>query len=130
MAVELSPGVVLVLAPSGRDAAVIASLLRPAGIASEVVLDFAAAVAKAPQAAGLAVTEEAFLRLESASLLEWVEEQPPWSDFPVILLRARGAAEVPKTQRLIDRLGNVTVLERPLHPTTLIAAARSAERAR
>jgi signal transduction histidine kinase/CheY-like chemotaxis protein len=123
-------GRLLILAPSGRDASVIASLLSPAGIESEVIADFAAAAHKAPAAAGLVVAEEAFQRQDSAPLLDWIAAQPPWSDFPIILLRARGSAEAPWTQRLLDRLGNVTVLERPLHPVTLIASARSADRAR
>ena len=130
MAADGESGRLLVLAPSGRDGAVIASLLSPAGIESEVIANFADAAAKAPAAAGLVAAEEAFQKLDSAPLLGWIESQPPWSDFPIILLRARGSAEAPWTHRLIDRLGNVTVLERPLHPVTLIASARSAERAR
>jgi len=127
---DAAPGRLLILAPSGRDAAVIASLLSPAGLESDLVAGFEEAAAKAAAAAGLVAAEEAFLKLDSAALIDWIEAQPPWSDFPIILLRARGAAEAPRIQRLIDRLGNVTVLERPLHPMTLVASARSADRAR
>src|SRR6185295_14396122 len=56
--------------------------------------------------------------------------QPAWSDYPIIFLRTRGAPVTTAAQRAIEQLGNVTILERPLHPTTLISAARSAVRAR
>ncbi len=130
MAVEAPPGPLLILAPSGRDAAVIGSLLSPAGIDAEIVMGFAEAVSKAAAAAGLVVAEEAFARLDCTCLVEWIEDQPPWSDFPIIFLRARGVAETPGVRRLIEKLGNVTVLERPLHPITLIASARAANRVR
>ena len=130
MGSEGGAGAVLVLAPSGRDGVVISSILSRAGIDSDVVSDFVTAAEQASAAAALVVTEESFPKLDGAPLIDWIAAQPPWSDFPIILLRARGAAEAPQTLRLIERLGNVTVLERPLHPMTLIASARSAERAR
>ena len=130
MAIDPAPGPVLILAPSGRDGAVVASMMARAAVTAEVVGDFAGAAAKAHDAAGLVVAEEAFLKLDRSQLMRWIEGQPPWSDFPIILLRARGAAETPQIQGLIEELGNVTMLERPLHPMTLIAAARSAARAR
>ena len=130
MAIDPAPGPALILAPTGRDGAIVASILARAGVSAEVVPDFAAAAAKAHDAAGLVVAEEAFLKLGRSQLMQWIEAQPPWSDFPIILLRARGAAETPQIQGLIEELGNVTMLERPLHPMTLVAAARSAARAR
>ena len=130
MAVEGSADAILILAPTGRDGVVIASILSGAGIAIDVVADFAAVAGAAAGAAALVVAEEAFPKLDSTPLIDWIAAQPPWSDFPIILLRARGAPEAPQIQQLIERLGNVTVLERPLHPMTLVASARSAERAR
>ena len=123
-------GNILILAPSGRDGAVIASMLANAGVAAEIIADFNVAAEKAHDAGGLVVAEEAFLKLDRAQLTAWIGVQPPWSDFPVILLRTRGGSETPQIQGLMEELGNVTVLERPLHPMTLIASARSAARAR
>ncbi len=130
MAIDPAPGPILILAPSGRDGAVVASMMTRAGMAAEVVADFADAAPKAHDAAGLVVAEEAFLKLDRSQLMLWIEAQPPWSDFPIILLRTRGSAETPQIHGLIEELGNVTMLERPLHPMTLVAAARSAARAR
>ena len=130
MAIDPASGPILILAPSGRDGAVVASVLARAAVSAEIVPDFTDAAAKAHDAAGLMVAEEAFLKLDRSKLMRWIAAQQPWSDFPIILLRTRGASETPQIQGLIEELGNVTMLERPLHPMTLIASARSATRAR
>ena len=46
-------------------------------------------------------------------------DQPPWSDFPVIVLVAPGA------KQLTYDLGNVTMLERPISRASMLAAVRS-----
>ncbi|HET8996152.1 MAG TPA: ATP-binding protein, partial [Acetobacteraceae bacterium] len=65
-------------------------------------------------------------------LERWIAAQPPWSDFPFVLLSLR--APLPqRSSREVARLaelGNVAVLERPLHPLTLVSAVRAAMRAR
>ncbi|HEV2865591.1 MAG TPA: response regulator [Allosphingosinicella sp.] len=79
-------------------------------------------------AAGAIVTDDALARIDKERLREAIEHQPPWSDFPFVLLTRRGEAR--HGSRAIEELVNVTVLERPLHPATLISAARSALRGR
>ena len=44
--------------------------------------------------------------------------------------RGGGLERNPEAGRLLDTLGNITFLERPFHPTTLISLAQSALRAR
>jgi two-component sensor histidine kinase len=73
------------------------------------------------------MTEEALLSADHRALADWIQMQPPWSDFPFILLTYRGGSPV---EHLTDMLGNVTVLERPFHPAVLVNAVRSALRAR
>ena len=57
--------------------------------------------------------------------------QPSWSDLPVIVFTA---AQSPTAYRrsveALALLGNVTELERPVHPLTLVSAVRAAIRAR
>src|SRR5262249_10337146 len=62
----------------------------------------------------------------------WLTSQPAWSDLPIVLLTNRGGGleRNPVAIRLVDTLGNVTFLERPLHPTTLISVVRTALRRR
>ena len=119
--------VAFILAPAGRDAQVAAGILDDVGIASEIKPSLDALVAELDRAACAVVTEEALLRWDRRAIAQWVEVQPPWSDFPFILLSLRGS--VPD-RRLTDLLGNVTVLERPFHPAILANAVRSALRAR
>jgi PAS domain S-box-containing protein len=127
-------GPVLVLAPTGRDAAVIGGLLTQAGIRSTACEDLAALVVRLglPDAEAALVAQEALLG-DTAVLRQWIAEQPPWSDFPFVLLTFRDhAARLDPHQptRLAATLGNVTVLERPLHPVSLVSAVGAASRAR
>ena len=68
----------------------------------------------------------------SRSLAGWVKSQPPWSDFPFVLLTERGGGleRNPAAARHMGALGNVVFLERPFHPTTLISVVRTALRGR
>nr|WP_096358861.1 ATP-binding protein [Variibacter gotjawalensis] len=80
----------------------------------------------------IVVTEEALRDQDLAPLVAWLDDQEEWSDLPFILLtRSGGGLERnPAARRFLDTLGNVTFLERPFHPTTLVSLARSALRAR
>ncbi|KQW82536.1 response regulator [Brevundimonas sp. Root1279] len=83
--------------------------------------------------AGLAViVDDALRSSDLAPLAAWVENQPSWSDFPFLLLTQRGGSveRNPVAQRLSATLGNVSFLERPFHPTTLVSAVNTALRAR
>jgi two-component sensor histidine kinase len=118
---------ILIFAPIGRDASVAAAILDQAGIASACCLELSELVSRLYEACSAIVTEEALLRSDRRALAEWIEVQPPWSDFPFILLTQRGGVSDPQ---LTELLGNVTPLERPFHPSTLVSAARAAVRAR
>ena len=83
--------------------------------------------------AGLAVVaEEAFHDADLAPLSALLAAQPAWSDFPFVLLTGRGGGPErnPAAVRLWGVLGNVTFLERPFHPTTLVSVVRAALRGR
>lgn len=118
---------VLVLASVGRDAEVASAILAEEQIASRPCGSLLELVGSLDSACGAVITEEALLASNRQVLADWIARQPPWSDFPFILLTMRGA--VPD-QRLTDMLGNVSLLERPFHPATLIMAVRFALRAR
>ncbi len=123
------------LAPFGRDAAIMDALLRDAGIdVSLVPVEDAAMLARAlGDGTGFAVaTQEALVFSDLRPVADWVAAQPPWSDLPFIILTARGGGPErnPDAARLSKLLGNVVFLERPFHPTTFVSAARSALRGR
>jgi len=120
----------LVVAPTGRDADVTAQVLRSADIAAVADADgtaLFAAIAGGTHA-GAILTDDALSRLDQERLLAAIAAQAPWSDFPFILLSKRG--EPRRGAREVESVANVTLLERPLHPASLVSAARAALRAR
>jgi signal transduction histidine kinase/CheY-like chemotaxis protein len=124
---------VLVLAPIGRDAQAAAQHLAASKLDSVVCEDIDGLLTKLSEGAALAlVTEEAFLRGGTQALEKWVAGQPPWSDFPFIVLTSRATSAVAQAyrMRLLESLGNVSLLERPLNAVSLMSAIRSAMRAR
>jgi signal transduction histidine kinase/ActR/RegA family two-component response regulator len=123
----------VVLAPQGRDATVACAMLGEAGLHCQTAPNLIAFVALLEAGAGFAlVTEEALASADLQPLVHWIEGQPEWSDFPFILLTQRGGGleRNPAAGRYLHALGNVTFLERPFHPTTLISLAQSALRGR
>lgn len=120
----------LVVAPAGRDADVIRQLLAGAGIS--VVIDPTGAqlteAVGSGGGAGAVITDDGLSRLDTQALLDAIGAQPPWSDFPFILLVRRGEPRL--GSKAIEDVINATVLERPLHPASLISATRAAVRAR
>ncbi len=120
-------GSVLILTPVGRDADVAAAILREIGVGSIGCADLDSLVSGLDKADCAVLTEEALLSSNRQTLADWTAQQPPWSDFPFILLTQRGFPPDPRLRKL---LGNVTVLERPFHPDVLADAVGSALRAR
>jgi signal transduction histidine kinase/ActR/RegA family two-component response regulator len=123
----------LILAPRGRDAVIAKGILRDAQLRSEICLDLGELVQEIGRGADVAiVTEEATRDPEMRAVVEWVMAQPPWSDFPFILLTEHGGGleRNPAAARLMESLGNVTFLERPFHPTTLVSVVQTSLRGR
>ncbi|HEX7932200.1 MAG TPA: ATP-binding protein [Paraburkholderia sp.] len=123
---------VLILAPFGRDADVIAEVLHKDQRDCVTCRDAHVLADSLDAGAGSAlIAEEALADGHAARLFDWLEQQPTWSDFPFILLA--GSRIVHRSARgleVLERLGNVVVLERPLNSETLRRAVASALRAR
>ncbi|MFN3878329.1 MAG: response regulator [Brevundimonas sp.] len=123
----------LILAPSGRDAVVAATILTEAGTVALVCGDLDDLLARLVEGAALAVVvDEVLINGDLNALSAWIEAQPSWSDFPFLVLNRRGGSveRNPAAQRLSQTLGNVSFLERPFHPTTLVSAVDTALRGR
>ncbi len=80
-------------------------------------------------AGALLIGEESLSPPVASAISDHLGRQPAWSDLPILLLAKHGADSL-EAQRAIERLGNVTLLERPVRTMALISAARSALRAR
>ena len=123
---------VLIVAPVGRDAAIIANLLNDNGYHAHVCSGADEAAAQAASAAGaLVLTEEALDREHVPGLLRQLGEQPAWSELPLIILTSGGES---RSARLLDlaaaAAGSITLLERPLATATLLRTIEVALRSR
>ncbi len=123
---------ILLLALRGRDSQIIERLLTRSGhecVTCRSANELATAMSEGAGAA--LVTEESLAETDRGRLVAWLSAQPAWSDFPFILLATKRAGRRPKEAALIlNQLGNVVVLERPVHGETLGSAADAALRAR
>lgn len=123
----------LVLAPLGRDAQIAGKILAEAGIDATLCRDLPHLMSELREGAGMAlIVEEALHEQDYGAMARWIECQPAWSDFPIVVLAPRGAGleRNPAVARYSQALGNVTFLERPFHPTTLVSVVQTALRGR
>ena len=121
---------VLVLAPTGKDAALTRSILDRTGVVCAACADLDEVCEQlAAGASAVLLTEEAVMSGGSRRLEQWLAAQPPWSDLPVLVL-ARAGADSAVVAQAMDLLGNVMVLERPMRVAALVSAVRTALRAR
>ncbi|HLL15426.1 MAG TPA: ATP-binding protein [Pyrinomonadaceae bacterium] len=124
---------VLLLAPTGRDALMIAKVLGEAGVAAEACSDINDFCQKFLEGAGVAfITEEALDTAALKCLVEALGGQPPWSDFPLVVLTSGGGDAQPNLTavKTLAAAGNVTLIERPTRVITLVSALHAALRAR
>ncbi len=121
---------VLIHAPFGRDATLAATALQGANLHSHVCQDLHEVVRELRAGAAALLSVEEALPLEGlAPLLEFLQAQPTWSDLPVLVLTKAGSSS-PWVRQVRQRLGNLTLLERPLRASTLVSATQAALRAR
>jgi signal transduction histidine kinase/ActR/RegA family two-component response regulator len=123
----------LILAPVGRDAALTHNLLRDAGLSAVVCQDVSEVCRRVAQegAMALLLAEEVLTGPGLLMLKELLGGQPSWSDLPILLFTGTATRpHRPLSPRALEALGNVTLLERPLRPVTMLSAANAALRAR
>ncbi|TWD52332.1 ATP-binding protein [Pseudomonas sp. SJZ131] len=121
----------IILAPLGRDSQIALMMLNEAGFSGVIARDLADLCAELEDGAGmLLISSEALLGADLERLLQWIDQQPAWSDLPIVLLTHHGGPEQNPASRLGPQLGNVTFLERPFHPVTLISLVTTALRGR
>lgn len=122
----------LILAPSGGDGAEISEQLKHAGWTAETFDTIEPLIEALRKGAGVALLADETLHGDNLQpLLEWVANQPSWSDFPFVVLSRRDeAGPTALDSGLETRLGNVMLLERPFHPQALSNAVANALRGR
>lgn len=120
---------VLVMPPTRADAIAIGRLFEARGIVFEIVASIYQLQFKINQGAAAVILSEEALIAHSEILIDCVNDQPVWSDLPFLVL-SRSGAESAFLAPLLGRLGNVSVIERPVRMTTLVSLVRSSLRAR
>ena len=122
---------VLLLALRGRDAEVMKQVLTREGHACYICASVDELAEELDAGAGVAMVTEESLVADRDQLTSWLDAQPAWSDFPFILLATKRAGRRPReAQQVLEQMGNVVVLERPIHGETLSSAVTSALRGR
>jgi signal transduction histidine kinase len=124
---------VLVHAPYGRDGPLLQHELAASGFFPIVCKSIPDLCEEIGEGAGAALVADESLVPAAVNLIaEQLRHQPPWSDFPLLVMTSGGAATGFSRYRLqlLEPLTNVTLLERPLRPETLTSSLRAALRAR
>jgi two-component system, sensor histidine kinase len=124
---------VLLLSPTGRDAAILKDQLVRRGFVVEICPDIAALCGAIDEGAGAAfVAEEGLIGDALGCLSETLRRQPTWSDLPVVVMTEAGetTAYSRRLQAIVHAAGNVTLLPRPIRLVTLFSVIESALRSR
>ena len=113
---------ILIIAPVGRDAQGMAELLVGHGFEAQICGSLAECATHIQSGAGALILTEEALELASLShLFEALAAQPSWSELPLIILATGGESRLARLLELAaEAAGSVTLLERPVHTTTLI----------
>ena len=121
----------IILAPLGRDGSLALMMLNEAGYSGMVASNLNMLCDALEHGAGLLViAAEALRGVDLEPLLDHLHQQPAWSDLPIVLMTHHGGSEQNGSSHLSGLLGNVTFLERPFHPVTLISLVSAALRGR
>ena len=120
---------VLVLPSTAADAQAIKKVLGANDIAAEVCSGVTQLCLHLATGAGLLIVSEESLPAGADELAACIAGQPVWSDLPLIILSKAGRESTALGETLA-RLGNVSVVERPVRTSTLLSLVRSGLRAR
>jgi len=121
---------VLLLAPTTRDGEITCRLLAKAGMTCVPVKNLHRLSEELRAGAGaVLLTDEAFTAAGVEELRAALDNQPPWSEVPVVVMMP-GALDSPAAQRMVTSMRNATVLERPALMRSLVSAMQGAIRGR
>ena len=121
----------VVASPNDADGALAARFLDAQGIATFQCRSLAELGPLVATDIGCVVlVEEALVDGEVQAFHDALRAQPAWSDLPVLLIAARESSLSILVEGVFPRYGNVTLLQRPLHPVTLVSAVNFAMRSR
>ena len=104
---------ILVAAPTRRDGEVTFELLSRAGLDGVICTGLQGVADELAAGVGAIVLTDAVIGDSSLTrLVSAIQQQPPWSDVPVLML-TRDKAHSASAIQALETLGNVTLLDRP-----------------
>jgi signal transduction histidine kinase len=124
---------VLILAPTGQDAQLLTRVLEKAGLRCQIFRRMSDVARRLSTDAGLLLfAEEALEDPALRALVAMLEAQEPWSDIPIVVMTSGGETTFASLRVLkaFEPFGNVTLLERPFRPITLVSTVQVALRSR
>jgi signal transduction histidine kinase/CheY-like chemotaxis protein len=122
---------VVLVTPNEADRALAVGFLRDEGIEVEAFPGMADPGRHVTPGVGcIVLVEEALAAPELEAFHDALALQPPWSDMPLLVIAAQGSSLAALVENLFPISGNVTILQRPLHPLSLISAVTVALRSR
>jgi PAS domain S-box-containing protein len=126
-------GLVLIVAPTGRDAFLAADVLGKAGVTARICPSLGALAAAIDNDVGaVLLAEEALGSADTSFFLNALRAQEPWSDLPILLLTHTqpGRAHTATAVARLRPATLITLLERPFRAATLVYSVEAALRAR
>src|SRR5215208_7194762 len=122
----------LVHAPVGRDAALTEEVLKRADLPCHTCRNISGLCEELDRGAGaIILTEEVLDRPGLRQLTRALDQQPAWSDVPVLMFAGGEQSRASlRTLQTLELLRNVTLLDRPMRLAALVSTLRAALRAR
>ncbi len=121
---------VLFLPPTRKDGEVTCKLLAIAGISCLVCESLSHLSEQLKDGCGaVLLTETALLGEGTGEFIGRLDEQPAWSDIPVVMM-VPGGTRATTAIKVIDSLRNVTLVDRPAPMRSLVSAVHAAVRGR
>lgn len=121
---------VLVLAPTPRDAEITGDILKNERIDYVICSGLEDFCHLMKQGAGAGIVTEESIAADKGNLLQKIlREQPPWSDFPLLVLTPAGELSR-ETRHNLEAVGHMRLIQRPVQVAELLSAIRTALRDR
>ncbi|MGV3774891.1 MAG: sensor histidine kinase [Verrucomicrobiales bacterium] len=124
---------VLLLAPTGQDAQLSQRFLSASNIHSVICESMIDLCKQAIDGCGSILIAEETLNTDSIQqLFGLIQQQPPWSDYPITVITSSRETNQRRLRQLsiFAETGNATLLERPCRPSTLISVVEAGLRTR
>lgn len=121
---------VLVLTPTGKDAELVCQFIKQAKLNSLCCGNLKELTGQIMNGHGPAVIAEEALNdtSQTVEFLRILENQPEWSDVPLLVIRSHRSYS-PYIEQIAKKF-NSTILQRPIHLPTFLSAVQSAVEAR